>query len=75
MAWFKFTGADPVDPSHYTLQGSEPSCTGTQHICAIQALNDGEDNPVLTNTLKNEMIRTLNNRTSSTNVKLEGLPT
>lgn len=72
MPWFSFTGTDPVLPAHYTLVTSEPSCPGTQHICAIQASNDGDGNPVITNTLKNEMIRTLNARLSSTNVKLIG---
>jgi len=75
MAWFNFTGSNPTDASHYTLVGSQPSCTGAQSICAIQANNDGEDNPVLTNALKNEMIQALNDGLSSSNVKLRTRPT
>ncbi|MNE97653.1 hypothetical protein D3C80_1960340 [compost metagenome] len=73
MAWFSLTGSNPTLPSNYTLVASEPTnCTGTpQSICAIQASNDGNNNPDITNALQNEMILALDDGVPSTNVKLK----
>jgi len=71
MAWFSFTGTNPSDPAHYTLVPNQPSCPGTQSLCAIQASNDGSDNPVLTNPLKDEITQALQDREPGTNVKLK----
>ena len=70
MAWFSFTGSDPVTPSDYTLNPS-PSCAGANKICAIQADADSNNHPEITDSLKDEMIRALNSRASSTNVTLK----
>lgn len=75
MAWFLLTGTNPTLPSHYTLQANEPTvCTGAQQICAIQAMNDGSNNPDITNALQNEMIIALQNGFASSNVKLKNRP-
>jgi len=71
MAWFSFTGTNPNDPAHYTLVSSQPSCPGTQSLCGIQAMNDGSDNPVLSDPLKAEISQALQDRQPSTNVKLK----
>lgn len=72
MNWFKFTGTDPSQPSHYSLVASIPVCPfPTQKICAIQAMNDGNDQPIITCELKNEMILALQNETNTTHVLLE----
>jgi hypothetical protein len=72
MAWFNFTGTDPSQPSHYTLLSGVPTCTGaTQRTCAIQAMNDGSNNPVITEALKDELIYSLENQVNNTNVRLK----
>lgn len=72
MAWFSLNpNGNPTQPSNYTLQGSEPTCTGNSQICAVQAENDGNNRPELTEELKDEMIEALHDRASSTNVSLK----
>ncbi|WP_144243337.1 hypothetical protein [Sphingobacterium sp. ML3W] len=72
MNWFKLTGTDPSNPSHYTLVSSAPICIAPpQRLCAIYALNDGSGQPVITDALKNEMINALQNQVNTTNVLLE----
>ncbi|MEN5088598.1 hypothetical protein ABE426_19195 [Sphingobacterium faecium] len=72
MAWFSFTGTDPSQSSHYTLVASQPTCPGlTQRMCALQAMNDGSNNPVITDALKDEIINSLQNQVNGTNVKLK----
>lgn len=72
MAWFNFTGTNPSQPSHYTLVGSQPGCSSpTQRMCALQAMNDGSNNPVITDALQNEIINSLENQVNGTNVKLK----
>lgn len=70
MAWFSFTGTNPTNPNHYTLEGSQPTCPGQDQICAVQAANNGSDKPVLSDSLKNEMIIALNDKVASANVLL-----
>ncbi|WP_400261166.1 hypothetical protein ACFX5U_14545 [Sphingobacterium sp. SG20118] len=74
MNWYLFTGSDPTNPAHYTLVVSKPNCTGSKQICAIRATNDGSNNPVITNSLQNEMILALQNCISSANVLLKDRP-
>lgn len=72
MAYFSLnTGGDPVDPQDYTLQASQPSCSGSNQICAIQAANDGNNHPELTEAVKDQMIKALNSRTSNATVSLK----
>ncbi|MGA6117035.1 hypothetical protein [Sphingobacterium anhuiense] len=72
MAYFSLnSGGDPVDPQDYTLQASQPSCSGSNQICAIQAANDGNNHPELTESVKDQMIKALNNRTSNATVSLK----
>lgn len=72
--WFKLQGTppgSPLDPSSYNPDNT-PSCgSGTNSICAINAENNGFDQPVITEALKDEMILLLNARShSNTNVVL-----
>lgn len=72
MAWFNYTGTDPSQPSHYTLIAGTPTCAvPTQQMCALQAMNDGGGNPVITDALKNEIIFSLQNQVNNTNVRLK----
>ncbi|MNT82322.1 hypothetical protein D3C72_2220360 [compost metagenome] len=72
MAYFSLnTGGDPVDPQDYTLQASQPSCSGSNQICAIQATDNGSGEPVLSPTLKDQMIQALHSRTSNATVSLK----
>lgn len=72
MAWFSFTGTNPSNPSHYTLVATQPTCPGlTQRMCALQAMNDGANNPDITPALKDEIINSLENQVNGTNVKLK----
>lgn len=75
MAWFSYTGSDPADSTHYTLVTNEPNCgTDEEQICAIQALNDGNGNPVLDIPMLSEMVRALNVPENTTNVRLKIRP-
>jgi len=71
MAWFSFTGTNPNNPAHYTLVTSQPLCPGTEKLCAIQALNDGSNNPVISDPLQDEITQALQDGVPSTNVKLK----
>jgi len=71
MSWFSLNvSGNPTQPGDYSPVAS-PSCpTGTNKICAIQADPDGSGQPDITDSLKDQMIEALHNRTSSTNVQL-----
>ncbi|GGH14624.1 hypothetical protein FAZ19_07315 [Sphingobacterium alkalisoli] len=72
MAWFSLNpSGNPTQPNNYTLQSSQPSCSGEDQICALQANNNGSGQPVITDALKNEMIVALHSRTPSANVSLK----
>lgn len=72
MSWFSFTGTNPTNPSHYTFSPTPPTCAiPTQQLCSLQAMNDGSNNPVITESLKDEMILALNSQANGTNVKLK----
>ena len=72
MAWFSYTGTDPSNPAHYSAPSSTPpSCTSpTQQMCALQADDDGGE-PIITDTLKDEIINSLQNQVNGPNVKLK----
>ncbi|AIM37964.1 hypothetical protein KO02_15645 [Sphingobacterium sp. ML3W] len=72
MALFNFTGTDPSQPSHYSLATTTPTCPPpTQQMCTLQAMNDGANNPVITDALKNEIINSLQNEINGLNVSLK----
>lgn len=73
MALFSFTGSNPSNPAHYTLvTGTLPTCPfPTQQMCTLQAMNDGSNNPVITDALKNEIINSLQNQVNGPNVSLK----
>ncbi|WP_400261338.1 hypothetical protein ACFX5U_15600 [Sphingobacterium sp. SG20118] len=76
MPWYQFTPLglprDPTDPNQYTLVGSVPSsCPGSNDIlCSIQA-NDNMGHPIITVALISEMVRALENKTTTVNVFLK----
>jgi hypothetical protein len=76
MEWFSFTGTVPGNPEHYTLTGSAPACQDPQQqLCAIQAENDGNDEPILDVTILTEIALAVNNQANEPNVRLKERPT
>lgn len=73
MAWFSFTGTNPSNPAHYSAPSSTPpSCTSpTEQMCALQANDNGSNQPVITDALKNEIINSLQNQVDGANVRLK----
>lgn len=74
MALFNYTGSNPSQPASYTLHTdpNPPTCPGaTEQMCSLQAANNGSDKPVITDSLKDEIINCLQNQVNSTNVKLK----
>lgn len=74
MALFSYTGSDPSQPSSYTLHTgpNPPTCPGaTEQMCTLQATNNGSGQPVITEALKDEIIKSLQNQVNSANVKLK----
>lgn len=76
MPWYEFTPnglpKDPCDPNQYTLLGNGPSaCPGSNVVlCSIQAM-DNMGQPILTFALICEIVRALENKTTSVNVFLK----
>jgi hypothetical protein len=74
MPWFQLVAnGDATDPNDYNAVGG-PSCSGPNHICAIQASPNTNNKPIITTPLRNEMITALNTNSSSTNVQLRTNP-
>lgn len=71
MAWYSLTGPNPTNPNDYTFQSSQPSCPGSEEICAIQANASGANKPVITQALLEEMVDALHNGAATANVKLK----
>lgn len=72
MNWFTFTGSDPADSTHYTLATGTPSCVNPQQqLCAIQATNNGNNEPDLDIAILSEMVQALNASGNTTNVSLK----
>lgn len=71
-AWFSRQSLqDPTEESSYVISNVTPSCSGTAHICAVFAENNGSDQPILDDAIFRQMILALDSSTSSTNVKLK----
>lgn len=70
MPWFELTGSNPLDPNDYTFRSSQPGCGGEDQICAVQAAAGPGNTPVLTATLKDDMISALHSGDESDDVKL-----
>lgn len=74
MAWFQLVAdGDPLNPADYNPVTS-PGCSGSNYICAIQANPDASNQPVITTSLRNEMITALNTNSNSENVHLRANP-
>ena len=73
MAWFQLNPAgDPTVPSNYTLVGSAPSCGSTEEkICAINATNNGSNQPILDAPILLQMVRALQFEANETDVRLK----
>lgn len=72
MNWFTFTGTDPSQSTHYTLTSGTPICTApTQQMCAVQAIDDGNGEPIITDTLKDEIMLALQNQVNNAHVRLK----
>lgn len=73
MPWFRLTSGSPTNPNNYSFEGNTPptDCLGTDQICTIQAANNGSNKPVLTASLKDEMIDALHDGAPSDNVQLK----
>lgn len=73
MAWFSYTGSDPSQPGSYTLSssGTPPCSSPSEQMCALQAANNGSNEPVITDALKNEIINSLQNQVDGPNVHLK----
>lgn len=71
-AWFSRQSLqDPTVESSYVKLSVPPSCSGTAHICAVFAENNGNNQPTLDDAILREMILALDSSTSSTNVELK----
>lgn len=71
MALFNYTGSDPSQPSSYTLATGTPSCSSPkQQMCALEADDDGNGSPIITEDLKDEIINSLQNQVDGPNVHL-----
>lgn len=71
MAWFILKcGGSPTKKCDYTKINCEPSCCGSQTICAIEACSDEHENPIITEELKDEMLLALYNRQNSSHIQL-----
>ncbi|MDH5825853.1 hypothetical protein [Sphingobacterium faecium] len=72
MPWYSYTGSDPADSSHYTLSSGTPSCQDPQEqLCAIQAADNGNNEPELNIPILSEMVQALQSEANTTNVRLK----
>ena len=64
--WFEYQSGPVDQPSSYTLSGSSsPGCGGTDQVCAIKAMDNGNEQPELTEELISEINAALANPQSS----------
>lgn len=70
--WFEYDGSgNPTLAENYVLSGStSPGCSGDQKVCAIQAMDNGSDQPVITTALAAEINTAINNQEPSAHVNL-----
>lgn len=72
MALFNYTGPDPSKPSSYIPSSGLPSCPGSpQRMCTLEADDDGNNKPIITDALKDEIINSLENQVNDTHVTLK----
>ncbi|MEN5193449.1 hypothetical protein [Sphingobacterium faecium] len=73
MSWYPFTGSNPADPAHYAAPvATPPTCSSpTQQMCALQAEDNGNNRPDITDALKDEIINSLQNQVNGPNVRLK----
>lgn len=72
MALFTYTGSDPSQPSSYIPSSGTPNCSGSpQSMCTLEADDDGNDEPIITEALKDEIINCLQNQINDTHVTLK----
>lgn len=71
LSWYILSlGHDPTTKYNYEKIYSEPTCCGSEAICAIRAFDDGNNHPLITEQLKFEMIAALWNNVETSNVRL-----
>ena len=71
--WFQYDGVGDIDdPDSYEKFGStSPGCSGDDELCSIRAMEDENEQPVITQTLVNEINAALGSTpTSHPNVEL-----
>jgi hypothetical protein len=68
--WFLFTGSTPCLPTDYMLVGSQPSCPGSDQLCAVFADPDGTGRPIITPSLCCDISWALNHGVDTMNVLL-----
>ena len=70
--WFQYNGSgDRTQPENYTHYGvTAPGCSGTEEVCAIKAMDNGNGEPEITSQLVNEINAAIANDTPSANVSL-----
>lgn len=72
MALFNYTGSNPSQPNSYTLATGTPSCSSPkQQMCTLQADADINNEPIITEDLKDEIINSLQNQVDGPNVHLK----
>ena len=70
--WYQYDGSgDRTLPENYTFFGSSaPGCTGTEEICAVRAMDNGNQQPEITEDLKDEINAAISSDTPTVNVSL-----
>lgn len=71
LSWYILSlGNDPTTKYNYEKVYAQPTCCGTEAICAIRAFDDGHNHPLISEQLKFEMISALWNNRETPNVRL-----
>ena len=73
MPWYSYTGTNPALSTQYTLvdEGELDCQNPQQQLCAIQATDNGNNEPDLDITILSEMVQALNASGNTTNVRLK----
>jgi hypothetical protein len=70
-AWFVYNGSGNVDdPANYTEVSGTPSCPGSTSLCSINATVGSNSQPVMTQSLENEISTAISTNNPSAHVKL-----
>ena len=72
--WYAYDGdGDRTLAENYQLVGSSsPSCSGSEEVCAIRAMDNGFEQPIITSELATEINAAVANELPSANVNLFG---